>query len=162
MLPLLMTAFLAQMPPTDGGTVVLKGQRFLAEVARTEAEKARGLMYRTNLAKDRCMFFVYDQDGHHSIWMKNCLIALDVAWVDAEGRIVEIVENVPPCSPMRGDDCPSYGGRVLSRHFVEFRAGTFRRLKVKVGDRIGWDLHLTDGRRMKGGLAIPPQGGTKR
>ncbi len=158
MLPFLLGVLLSQAPPTDGGTVLLKGQRFLAEVARTDAEKARGLMYRTNLPKDRCMFFLYDTDGYHSIWMKNCLISLDVAWVDAGGRIVEIAERVPPCSPLRGDDCPNYGGKVLSRHFVEFQAGTLRRLKVKVGDRLEWDLRLTDGRRIQSGGTIPPKG----
>lgn len=162
MLPFLLPALLAQAPLTDGGAVVMKGQRFLAEVARTDVEKARGLMYRTNLAKDRCMFFAYDEDTPKTIWMKNCLIALDVAWIDASGQIVEVAERVPPCSPMRGDDCPHYGGKVVSRHFVEFPAGTLRRLRVKVGDRIGWDLRLLDGSRLKGGLPVPAGRGKKR
>jgi hypothetical protein len=139
---------------TSGGTVSVKGKSFLAEVASTEAEKARGLMYRTSLAKDRCMFFVYDEDGFHPIWMKNCHISLDVAWIAADGRVVEIQENVPPCSPLRGDDCPTYGGTKPARHFVEFAAGTFRRLGLKPGDRLGWDLQLDDGRVVKGG-ALP-------
>lgn len=137
-----------------GGTVTAKGQSFLAEVAATDNERARGLMYRQSLAKDRCMFFVYDEDGHHGIWMKNCLIALDVAWVDADGVVVETAEQVPPLSPMfRGSDLdiPTYGGKVLSRHFVEFAAGTLRRIGLKKGDRIGWDLKLDDGTTLKGG-----------
>ena len=159
----LLSLLLAAAPVTPaGGLVVAKGQRFLAEVARTDVEKARGLMYRTNLAKDRCMFFAYDEDTPKTIWMKNCLIALDVAWIDASGQIVEVAERVPPCSPMRGDDCPHYGGKVVSRHFVEFPAGTLRRLKVKVGDRIGWDLRLLDGSRLKGGLPVPAGRGKKR
>ena len=138
-----------------GGTVVLKGQAFLAEVAATEPEQAKGLMYRQALAKDRCMFFVYREDGIHPIWMKNCLISLDVAWVDAQGRVVEIAERVPPCSPMRGDDCPTYGGSVLARHFVEFPAGTFKRLGLRKGDPLGWELTLDDGRVVRGGTPVP-------
>ena len=137
-----------------GGTVLVKQTPFMAEVAGTEAEKAKGLMYRQSLAKDRCMFFVYGEDGNHTIWMKNCLIALDVAWVDAEGRVVEVFDHVPPCSPMLGDDCPTYGGQVPSRHFIEFPAGTFRRLGLKKGDRLGWDLTMDDGRVVRGGVAI--------
>lgn len=137
---------------TSGGTVVVKGRSFEAEVARTEAERARGLMYRTHLKADRCMFFIYEQDGLHPIWMKNCQISLDVAWVAADGTVVEVQQNVPPCSPLRGDDCPTYGGTVLARHFVEFPAGTFRRLGLKAGDRLGWDLQLDDGGRVQGGL----------
>lgn len=137
-----------------GGTVAFKQTAFMAEVAVTEPEKAKGLMYRQSLAKDRCMFFAYGEDGYHAIWMKNCLIALDVAWVDAEGRVVEISEHVPPCSPMRGEDCPTYGGTVSSRFFVEFPAGTFKRLGLKRGDRLGWDLTLDDGRVLKGGVPV--------
>ena len=147
---------------TDGGTVGVKGQRFLAEVARTDQEKAKGLMYRTNLAKDRCMFFVYDEDGYHAIWMKNCLIALDVVWVKADGTVVEIKENAPPLSMMfRGSDgdIPSYGGKVLSRYFLEFSAGTVRRLKLQVGERLGWELQFQDGSGLTGGAPLPKEGG---
>jgi uncharacterized membrane protein (UPF0127 family) len=139
----------------DGGFVMVKGKRFQAEVARTDLEHAKGLMYRTGLKSDRCMFFVYEHDGHHSIWMKNCYIALDVAWIDAEGIVVEIVENAPPCPPLFGDDCPSYGGNKLSRHFIEFPAGTVRRIGLAVGDHIRWELQFSDGRTFDGGL--PPQ-----
>lgn len=146
----------------NGGIVAAKGQRFLAEVALTPQEKERGLMYRQSLAKDRCMIFLYDEDGQHAIWMKNCLIALDVVWVKAEGTVVEIAERVPPLSPLfKGPDseAPTYGGKALSRHFVEFPAGTVRRLGLKVGDRIGWEIKLADGRTLVGGS---PTGKAKR
>jgi uncharacterized membrane protein (UPF0127 family) len=136
----------------DGGSVVAKGVRFHAEVARTPAEHAKGLMYRQYLRPNRCMFFAYDEDAHHSIWMKNCYIALDVAWIDSDGKVVEIAENVPPCSPLRGDDCPTYGGNALSRHFIEFQTGTIRRIGLKVGDSVAWDLKFSDGGSLKGGL----------
>ena len=138
-----------------GGTVAFKQTTFLSEVAATEQEKAKGLMYRQSLARDRCMFFVYGEEGNHAIWMKNCLIALDVAWVDAEGKVVETVEHAPPCSPMRGDDCPTYGGTQVSRYFVEFASGTFKRLGLKKGDRLGWELVLDDGRSLRGGAPMP-------
>ena len=160
--PFLLTGILAMSPyQTDGGTVVVKGHRFLAEVARTDSERAKGLMYRTNLAKDRCMIFLYNEDGPRTIWMKNCLIALDVVWVKADGTVVEIKENAPPPPAMfRGSDYdyPNYGGKVDSRHFVEFAAGTVRRLKLKVGDRIGWDLQFKDGSCLRGGAPMVKEG----
>lgn len=155
---------LLPLQAADGGMLVAKGQRFLAEVARTDQEKARGLMYRQSLAKDRCMVFLYDTDGYHAIWMKNCLIALDVAWTDRNGVIVELAEQVPPCSPMRGGDCPNYGGTVESRYFIEFAAGTFKRLGLKKGDKLGWDLNLDNGQHVKVGAAVPdgpPTAGAK-
>ncbi len=150
------TALLLSLPllAGGGGTVAFKGHSFMAEVAATPAEQMKGLMYRSQLAKDRCMFFLYPEDGYHSIWMKNCLISLDVAWLDAQGNVVEVHERVPPCSPMRGDDCPTYGGSVPARYFVEFPVGTFQRTGLKKGDRLGWDLELDDGTRAKGGAPV--------
>ncbi len=160
---ILLAAVLAALPliAGGGGTLAFKHHTFMTEVASTDPEKAKGLMYRQALAKDRCMFFVYGEDGYHAIWMKNCLIALDVAWVDADGRVVEVAEHVPPCSPMRGDDCPNYGGTLASRYFIEFPAGTFQRLGLRKGDRLGWDLTLDDGTRLKGGVPVP-EGKKKR
>lgn len=159
MIPMLLSLSLALAAVTpDGGIVVAKGHRFLAEVASRPQEQALGLMHRTSLAKDRCMIFIYPEDGNHSIWMRNCLISLDVAWVKEDGTVVETTENAPPCSPMRGDDCPTYGGSVLARHFVEFPAGTLRRIGLKKGERIGWNLALSDGTRVVGGVSVPAEG----
>jgi uncharacterized membrane protein (UPF0127 family) len=151
---LLSLFLLVPLAAGGGGSVVLRQTTFMAEVASTDQERAKGLMYRQNLAKDRCMFFIYADDAERTIWMKNCLISLDVAWVDKEGKVVEIAENVPPCSPMRGNDCPTYGGTVPARHFVEFAAGTFKRLGLKKGERLGWELTLDDGRVVRGGLPV--------
>ncbi|MBI4912722.1 MAG: DUF192 domain-containing protein [Acidobacteria bacterium] len=148
-----------------GGTVLAKGQTFLAEVASTDLERARGLMYRQNLPKDRCMIFLFEEDGHRPFWMKNCLIYLDMVWITAEGRIVEMAERVPPPALMwRGadSDLPMYGGKVLARHVVEFQAGTVRRLGLKNGDRLGWDLTLDDGTPVKGGAPFPKGGGRRK
>lgn len=159
MTPLFLSLVLAVVPVVpDGGTVVAKGQKFLAEVARTQQEQALGLMHRTALAKDRCMFFLYTEDGQRRIWMKNCLISLDVVWIKEDGTVVETQEGVPPCSPMRGDDCPEYGGAAISRHFVEFPVGTLKRLGLKKGDRLGWNLALSDGSSAVGGAAVPADG----
>ncbi len=142
-----------------GGTVAAKGHRFMAEVAATPQEQQKGLMYRKFLDKDRCMIFVYEEDGSHGIWMKNCLISLDVVWVSADGKVVEMAENVPPCSPMRGDACPTYGGTVDARHFIEFAVGTIKRIGLKKGDRLGWDLVLDDGTPVVGGATVPKEKG---
>jgi uncharacterized membrane protein (UPF0127 family) len=159
MTPFFLSLVLAVSPVVpDGGTVVVKGQKFMAEVARKPQEQMLGLMHRQSLAKDRCMIFIYQEDGNHSIWMKNCLISLDVVWVKEDGTIVETADNVPPCSPMRGDDCPTYGGREMARHFVEFPAGTLKRLGLHKGDRIGWNLMLSDGTAIVGGTPVPADG----
>lgn len=154
MIPILLPVLMAvATPPEVAGTVTVRGKTFQVELARTPEERALGLMRRASLPTDRCMFFFYDEDGNYTIWMKNCLIGLDVLWVSANGTIVETAERVPPCSPLRGDDCPAYGGTKVSRYFIEFPAGTFKRLGVKVGDPVRWDLRLPGGVRLKNGAA---------
>jgi hypothetical protein len=159
--PFLLSCLLAINPyQTDGGVVGVKGQRFLAEIARTEQERAKGLMYRTSFAKDRCMFFVFEEDGNRPFWMGNCLIAIDMVWIKADGTVVEIKESAPPLSTMfRGTqaEAPMYGGNVPSRYVIEFAAGAVRRLNLKVGERVGWDLQFKDGTTLVGGAPIPKE-----
>jgi hypothetical protein len=163
MTPMILSLLLAVTSGSpDGGMVVAKGQKFLAEVARTPQEQMRGLMYRQSLARDRCMIFLYEEDGEHKIWMKNCLISLDVVWVREDGTVTETSENTPPCSPVRGDDCPTYGGNLPARHFIEFPAGTLRRIGLRKGDRLGWNLTLSDGQRVVGGVAVPQPGPVRK
>ncbi|HJV22094.1 MAG TPA: hypothetical protein VJ570_05325, partial [Holophagaceae bacterium] len=69
--------------------------------------------------------------------------------VDKDGKVVETYEKALPCSPMLGDNCPTYGGTVPGRYFVEFPVGTFKRLGLKKGDLMAWELKLDDGRVVK-------------
>lgn len=151
------------------GKVLAGGRIFDAEVALTPAERAWGLMERTekDFPADRCMFFIGEEDGHQPFWMKNCRIALDLIWIDREGRVVEIVENAPPASPLVQSDAAirTYGGKVPSRHVVEFRAGTVKALRLRAKDRIGWMLKPEGGVTLKGGLPIegkPAKAGPKK
>ena len=147
------------LPPVlmagGNGAVYFGGHSFKAEVAVTQAEQERGLMYRKQLPKDACMIFLYGQDGPHAIWMRHCYISLDVAWTDVNGFIVEVAENVPPCDKKLWElepcPCPNYGGSTDSRNFIEFPAGTFKRLGIKKGETLRWDLTLGDGTLLKGG-----------
>jgi uncharacterized membrane protein (UPF0127 family) len=73
-----------------------------AEVADTPTSRERGLMFRPDLAPSQGMLFVFEEPGYHPFWMKNCLISLDIIWLDEEGRVLSIAESVPPC---RLPDC---------------------------------------------------------
>jgi uncharacterized membrane protein (UPF0127 family) len=69
---------------------------FHVELARTPTERARGLMYRTRLAPDDGMLFVFDQEENQVFWMKNTLIPLDMIFIDHDLKIVGIVANAEP------------------------------------------------------------------
>lgn len=69
---------------------------FQVEVAATPAEQARGLMYRSQLAPQRGMLFVFSDSRVQTFWMKNTLIPLDMIFIGADRKIAGIVENAEP------------------------------------------------------------------
>ena len=68
------------------------------ELAVDDAERARGLMFRETIAPKWGMLFVFPDERPLSFWMKNTLIPLDMIYIDAEGRVVSIIENAEPLS----------------------------------------------------------------
>lgn len=138
---LLLFVLLASCSTTN--TVTINNYVFNVEVARTFQQKETGLMFRTVLPSDSAMIFLFDDDSGKDIWMRNCKIPLDVIWIDAQGQVVDIKENVPPCTENTlPEECPHFGGLVSSRHFIEFSAGTIAKVKIKLGDILYWDLYV--------------------
>ena len=73
---------------TDG-----KLQKFNVEFARSEAEKATGLMFRERLADDEGMLFMWNTSSLRQFWMRNTLIDLDILFIDSDYRVVHIEES---------------------------------------------------------------------
>jgi uncharacterized membrane protein (UPF0127 family) len=99
------------------------------EIARTDEEKAQGLMYRKKLPDGQGMIFIYDRDQQMSFWMKNTLIPLSIAFIAADGRIIEIRDMQPL-------DLSSVQSSRSVRYALETPQGWFGRTGVKPGDVI--------------------------
>lgn len=102
------------------------------EVARTLPEQSKGLMYRTELAPDRGMLFPFSPPQPVSFWMKNCLIALDMIFLN-QGEVIGITANVPLCQE---NPCPVYPSPGLVDAVLEMGAGRAAELGLQVGDTI--------------------------
>ncbi len=113
------------------------GESVTAELAVTQEERERGLMYRKKLGFDQGMLFVFKEEGFHSFWMKNMLIPLDFIWLDKEKRIVHIEQNVPPCEQ---EPCPTYTSKVPAMFFLELKAGSVEKRNLKILDRLDFVL----------------------
>ena len=116
-----------------GGTVIM------AELADTVDERARGLMFRPSLEKNRGMLFTFAEPQLWSFWMKNTRISLDIIWMDGRKKIVHIERRVPTCS--RTDDgCPQYQPNENALYVLELAAGSADALKLERGATLRFTL----------------------
>ncbi len=134
-LPLLCILLAAGALAFETSPLVIKTQSgarhgFTVEVARTDAEKSQGLMFRRELAADAGMLFDWPERPVAKMWMKNTLIPLDMLFIDASGRIVHIAARTVPHSL----EIVTAGRRV--RAVLELRGGSADRLDIAVGDRV--------------------------
>jgi uncharacterized membrane protein (UPF0127 family) len=138
LLPLLLAAIanvaLAQLAQfaTAPLTIVTAGgpRKFTVELATTPAQMEQGLMFRHSLAPDAGMLFDYQVPSMAMMWMKNTLIPLDMLFVDAEGRIVNIHERAVPGS------LETIAATAPARAVIELNGGTAARLGIRPGDRV--------------------------
>ncbi|ACI93153.1 conserved hypothetical protein [Afipia carboxidovorans OM5] len=107
---------------------------YSVEVARTVAEREKGLMFRKELPQGRGMLFDFSPQQHVSMWMKNTYVSLDMIFIQEDGRILRIAENTEPLS----ERIISSGGPVKA--VLELVAGTARKDGLAPGDRVAGPL----------------------
>lgn len=103
--------------------------RIEAEVASTPADRATGLMNRPAMPTHRGMLFVFAEAGVQCFWMKNTLIPLSIAFLDDDGRIVQIAD-------MRPQSLDNHCSVKPVRFALEMNAGWFRSRGLSAGARI--------------------------
>ncbi len=111
--------------PAGGAPRVLR-----LEVARSPAERARGLMYRKEIPEDGGMLFVFEREDDWPFYMRNTYIPLDLLYLDSEGTICGFVENMRPL-----DESPRSSG-CAARFVIEVRGGAVAAWALRVGDRV--------------------------
>jgi len=114
-------------------TLTLAGQAFTVELAFTCQSREQGLMFRKELDPNSGMLFVFDHLRVRSFYMANCLIDLDVIFLDATGQIVKIA-TMP--APQPGAPLANYSSDQPIKYALELPAGTAERLSLKVGQII--------------------------
>jgi len=118
--------------PLEALQVLARGgkQSFMVEVANNPTEREYGLMCRRALAPDRGMLFVFERSEPQAFWMRNTLIALDIIYLDAKGRVVSISRNARPL-----DETPLPSGGA-SQFVLEIAAGRALQIGLQVGDQV--------------------------
>jgi uncharacterized membrane protein (UPF0127 family) len=107
---------------------------FAVEIADTDAQRAKGLMFRKELPEGQGMLFDFHREQDVSFWMENTYIPLDMIFIRGDGRILRIAENTEPLSTRI---IPS-GGPV--RAVLEVIGGTARKFGIAPGDRVAYPI----------------------
>src|SRR5262249_7705700 len=127
-----------RLAAADGQTLEIVSRSgvhvFAVELAITNDERARGLMFRKVLPEGRGTLFDFKPDQEVSMWMKNTYISLDMIFIRGDGRILRIAENTEPLS----ERIISSGGQV--RAVLEVIAGTAKKLGLAPGDQVAHPL----------------------
>ena len=113
-------------------TIVSAGKRndFMVELALSDRQQQQGLMFRRTMAPDAGMLFDYVTPTRITMWMKNTFIPLDMIFIGANGKVVDIAERAVPQSETI---IPS---KVPARAVLELNGGTAQRLGIKIGDTV--------------------------
>ena len=117
----------AQMPHIE---LSASFHRIDAEVAADQQNRMQGLMNRRSMATNQGMLFVFTHPDRHCMWMRNTLLPLSVAFLDEQGRILNIEDMKPQTE---NNHCASSPARFA----LEMNQGWFASKGIKVGQRIG-------------------------
>ncbi len=118
---------------TLGGNVPVQ-----VEIADDPLERQRGLMYREQLGTNQGMVFIFPREEVRNFWMHNTLIALDMIFIDAQKRVVGIVENADP----RTDTARGVG--AASQYVVEVVGGYSRDHRIIAGTKLSFENMPTE------------------
>jgi uncharacterized membrane protein (UPF0127 family) len=103
---------------------------FDVEVARTDAQRERGLMKRKSLGSREGMLFVFEADQRLAFWMKDTLVPLSIAFLSSEGRILQIEDMVPLSEK-------AIRSRLSARYALELPRGAFDEVGAAEGGSVG-------------------------
>lgn len=126
---------LAQNSLERNDTLRVGDNRLEIEVAISPADKARGLGGRESLPENQGMLFVYDMPGYYSFWMKDMNFAIDIIWLDANKKIIDITRDVRP------ESYPSsFSSQSPAQYILEVNSGWAERHGVEIADYVGFAL----------------------
>ena len=120
-------AALAQMPVME---LTAGFHRIEAEVAADQQNRMVGLMNRKAMPPQRGMLFVFPENNTHCMWMRNTFLPLSVAFLDEEGRII----NIEDMQPQTEDN---HCAKVPARYALEMNLGWFSQRGIKPGTKLG-------------------------
>jgi uncharacterized membrane protein (UPF0127 family) len=107
-------------------------KKITVEMAETDDQHERGLMFRKKLSSNEGMLFVFKDEMTRHFWMKNTLIDLSIGYFNAEKKLIDVQEMKAVTSVLQ-TDLPSYPSRLPAQFALEMPAGWFKKSKIAEG-----------------------------
>ena len=137
-LALIAAPLASRAPAAEKGTLEIatkSGVRtFAVELAVTDEERAKGLMFRKEVPEGYGMLFDFKQEQPVSMWMKNTFVSLDMIFIKNDGRIARIADS----TKVQSEDIIPSGQPV--RAVLEVVAGTVKKYGIAPGDKVGYPI----------------------
>lgn len=109
--------------------MTIKGKPFTVEIAKSDIQVQRGLMYRDSMPADRGMLFIMSAYEKTNFWMKNTRIPLDIIFLDKTGKVIDIHDRKPFDELGMGPDVPV-------QYVIELNEGMSQKIGLKKGDTV--------------------------
>src|SRR5919109_2881711 len=117
--------------------VTVKGFELNADVPITSELMAKGLAVKNQLKENEAMLFVFEDSAKHPFWMKDMKFPIDIIWLDSDGKVVHIEQNLQPCISVF--ICPNYTPNADSQYVLETVAGFAQRYNISMGTDIDFE-----------------------
>jgi uncharacterized protein len=114
---------------------------FATRIAKTPAEREKGLSGTGELRSDQAMLFIYESEGKWPIWMKDMKYPIDIVWLNQNKEIVYIVKNAPPESYPYEQFIPKQDARYV----LELPSGTVGKKSITIGKTAEFDENHLEG-----------------
>ena len=118
--------------------ITIKGHRVFVEIADSEEERKRGLMWRKALDKNSGMLFIYKDSRIRYFWMKNTYISLDIAFIDTN-LVIKTIHTIEKTD----DSTTLYSSYVPVQYVLEVNSGWLEQHNIHTGDTVTFDFNLS-------------------
>ena len=116
-------------PNAETKEIFIGNTKMIVEIADTAEKMALGLSGRKSLGENSGMLFLYSEPGMYSFWMKDMKFPIDIIWIGANGKIVDITKSALPESYPK-----TFTSKEPAKYIIEANSGWFDQNNIKIGD----------------------------
>ena len=116
--------------------ITIDDVQLTVEIADDSEKIQKGLMFRNRLPDNQGMLFVFEKESKYQFWMMNMKFNLDIIWINADGKVVHIVENAEPCIDAASTSLCTYNPDEPASYVLEVNSGFVKKYGINENSRM--------------------------